>query len=180
MEQTLLITLDDILTYTNISGSIDVYKMNPHIYNAQVLYTEPILGSSLYEKLLTLINNDLIYANSNSNYLTLLQSYITPSLVFHTMELFIPLNAFQQFDGGQYQTLSTNATASILDEVEKISHKYKIIGMKYDDKLHKYLCENSNLFTEYENNTGLIEKQSVSNSIGWNLSTQYTKNKIRR
>ena len=55
MESTLLINLDDILHYTSVSGSIDEFKVLPHILNAQTLYLEPILGSDLYEKLLSMV-----------------------------------------------------------------------------------------------------------------------------
>lgn len=170
MESTLLINLDDILHYTSVSGSIDELKVLPHVLNSQVLYLEPILGSSLYEKLLSLVDDGSITGETNYN--ILYHNYIIPSLVFHTMELFIPLNSFQIADGGVYQYTANNANISQIDEIEKVSNKYRIIGAKYDQKLADYLCKNGHLFPEYINNTGLVGKSEVAPRTSWYLGNK--------
>jgi hypothetical protein len=143
-----------------------VYKLNPQILNAQILYTEPILGSSLYEKLETLIDTNDININTYSDYKTLLTNMIAPSVVFHTLELFIPINSYQIADGGTFQYQPSNASYSPLDDIDRMSKRYQIIGSKYDDKLQRYLCENSNLFAEYTNNTGLVDINKPSIKTG--------------
>ena len=167
MESTLLINLDDILHYTSVSGSIDELKVLPHILNAQILYIEPIIGSSLYERLLSLVDDGSI--TDTTNYNQLYHNYIIPSLVFHTLELFIPLNSFQIADGGVYQYVANNANVSPIDEIEKISNKYRVIGAKYDQKLADYLCKNGSMFPEYVNNTGLVGKKEVAPRTSWYL-----------
>ena len=162
MQTTLLIDYNDILHYTTISGNIDIFKINPHIHNAEILYLEPILGSDLYNKLLQLVTGATIAEPYN----TLLIDYVTPSVVFHTMELFIPLNAFQIADGGVSQYTPSNANFSSIDEIDKISNKYRIIGGKYDMKLSEYLIKNSALFPEYTGNTGLIGKNETTYRSG--------------
>lgn len=180
MENVILISLDDILHYTSVSGSIDEYKINPHIYNAQILYLEPILGSDLYEKLIKLIQTGDITGETYSNYKTLLDNYITPSLVFHAMELYIPFNSFIVADGGTFQFQPTNANPSTQNEIDKLSNKYRTIGDKYDSKMIAYLCKNSTLFLEYRNNTGLVDKTETTNrASGWYLGTNNIVNKIR-
>lgn len=178
MQTVLLINKDDVTHYTSVSGSIDEFKLNVHINNAQILYIEPILGSSLYERLLDLVDTNTI--SGFTDYNNLLINYITPSLVFHTIELYVPLNAFQVAEGGMFQYSPNNYAYSPLNDIDRISAKYRIIGEKYDSKLASYLCKNSNLFTEYENNTGLIERSDSNIRVGWNLSTKYTTNKIRK
>ena len=181
MEAVLLINTDDILFYTNASPNVDSYKINPHILNAQILYIEPILGTDLYDKLLDLVDTNDITETEYADYSTLLSNYIAPSLVFHTMELYLPLNAFQIADGGVSQFNPSNASYSPLDEIDKISKKYQIIGTKYDSKLNKYLCENSDLFPEYTSNEGLIKKtKSTMRSSGWNLNTSNTIYPLKR
>lgn len=176
MENTLLITLDDVLHYTTISGNLDNNNINPHIFNAQILYIEPILGSDLYNKITSYITSGITI---DEPYNTLLNTYITPSLVFHTIELFIPINSFKIADGGTFQMTPTNAQYSPLDEIDRITNKYRVIANKYDAKLSEYLCKYSNLFPEYTNNTGLISKSETTIRAGWFLGKSNITSKIR-
>lgn len=179
MENVLLISFDDILHYTSISGSIDEYKVNPHIFNAQILYLEPLLGSDLYNKLINLVETDAI--SGETNYKTLLDSYITPSLVFHSLELFVPINSFVIADGGTFQFAPTNANPNSLNEIERLAQKYRLMADKYDQKLLSYLCKNSSLFSEYTNNTGLVDKTETTTTRagGWYLGINNIESKIR-
>lgn len=167
---TLLIKLEDIQHYTTIQGSVDTKNVNPHINNAQILYIEPILGSDLFEKIQNLISGNTI--KNNIDYYKLWDEYIKPALVFHTMQLFIPLQSFVLADGGTFQYETTNSQTSTIEYIEKLTAKYKVIGSKYDDKLVKYLCDNSQLFSEYHNNQGLIKKTETTPSIDWYLGHQ--------
>jgi hypothetical protein len=179
MNNVLLINLNDILHYTGTNGSIDPVKIEPHIQNAQILYLEPILGSDLFNKIIDLVDTNDITGTTYKDYQTLLFDYITPSLVFHTMELFIPLNSFQIAAGGTFQFIPTNAQYSPLDDIDRLANKYKIIGGKYDTKLSEYLCKNSSKFVEYTSNTGLINKTEVTQQTGWYLGLNNIYNKIR-
>lgn len=180
MEKSVLINFDDIKSYTSVSGSIDIYKVNPHILNAQILYLEPTLGSELYDRVIDLFESGDINLNNYAKYKTLLYDYITPSLVFHTMELFIPFNSFQLNDGGTFQHNANNSTTSTQSDIEKTSSRYKIIGIKYDSKMIKYLELNKNDFPEFIENNGLIKKNKSTFNMGINLSMKNVKNHIRR
>lgn len=175
---TLLVNFNDIENYTSASANIDVNKINPHIYNSQILYLEPMLGTKLYEKIIDLVNTNNITGTTYSNYKTLLDVYITPSVVFHAIELYIPLNAFKIADGGVFQYTPTNAQPSEYNDIDRIANKYKTIGSKYDDKLYKFLQENKILFVEYTED-GLIHKTETTQKIGWYIGTNNAKSKIR-
>ena len=182
MEDILLINLDDILHYTQISGVLDVYKLNPHILNSQILYLEPILGSTLYDKMLNLVSTGDINLSGYTNYSTLLNHYITPSVCFHTIELAIPLNSFIIADGGSFQaSFPTGAAQPItLDIIDKLTNKYRIIGQKYDDKLAMYLNKHKDIYPEYVyNSNGLIKRTENTNRIGVYLGDNHSKSKIR-
>lgn len=178
MTSTLLTNLDDILHFTSVNGSIDEYKVNPHILNAQILYLEPILGSDLYEKIIDLVETNAI--SGETNYKLLLDDYIIPSLIFHTLELYIPFNSYIIADGGMFQFQPSNADPNPQSEIDRLSNRYRTIGAKYDDKLVKYLCKNSTLFPEYLNNTGLVDKTETTNrACSWYLGTNNIGSKIR-
>lgn len=177
MTSTLLTNLDDILHMTSISGSIDEYKINPHILNAQILYLEPILnrdGGDLYEKIIDLVQTNAI--SGQTNYKTLLDDYIIPSLVFHAVELYIPFNSYIISDGGTFQFQPSNANPNSQSEIDRLSNRYRIVGAKYDDNLVKYLCKNRTLFPEYR---GLVDKVTTNRGCSWYLGTNNTGSKIR-
>jgi hypothetical protein len=178
MEKILFIEFEDILHNVTISGNLDEYKILPHVYNSQILYLEPILGSELYKKFEDI--KDIITGETYIDYYYLLVEYIIPSVCNHTMELFIPFNSFDINNGGTYQHNASNATYSPFDDIDRIVNKYRAIGTKYDDKLVKYLCENSTLFTEYTSNTGLIDKTETTIKTGWFLGLGNSGSKIRR
>lgn len=169
---TLLIKLDDIQHYTTINGSVDSKNVNPHINNAQILYIEPILGSNLFNVIQNMISGNTI--KDNYNYYKLWDEFIKPSLVFHTMQLLIPLTAFVIADGGTFQYENTNSQTSTIEYIEKLVAKYKIIGSKYDDKLRDYLCANGSLYSEYINNQGLVKKTEVTPVTDWYLGSSET------
>lgn len=170
MTSTLLTNMDDILHYATVNGSIDEYKINPVILSAQILYIEPILGSDLYEKIINLIETDNINSSGSTNYKILLDNYIIPSLVFHVMELFVPLNSFQIDAAGVMQFSASNADASSASDIDRQASRYRIIGAKFDSKLTKYLEKNSNLYIEYTNNQGLVDKtENTNRAAGWYL-----------
>lgn len=169
MENTLLITIEDILHFTSISGSIDEMKINPAILNAMILYLEPVLGSDLFNKIIYLVETNAISGSTNSNYKTLLDEYITPSLVFHTMEFYELHNSFIVAEGGTFQFQPSNANPIDYSNIARLEKSYKATAAKYDEKLSKYLCKNSSLFSEYISNDGLIKKTEVTNQTGWYL-----------
>ena len=179
MEDTLLINLDDILHYTTISGNVDEALVNPHILNAQVLYIEPILGSKLFDKIVDLYDSKDLYTTGYTEYNTLLSKYITPSLVMHTMEIYIPLNAFQMTDGGVYRLQPNNANYSPIEDVEKTASRYRIMASKYDAKLFSYLTKYVELYPEYQNEDGLIKKTEITQKSGIYLGTNNINSKIR-
>jgi hypothetical protein len=164
---TLLIKLDDIQHYTTIQGSVDSKNVNPHINNAQILFIEPILGTNLFNNIQNMISGNTI--KDNFNYYKLWDEFIKPALVFHTMQLLIPLSAFVIADGGTFQYETTNSQTSTIEYIEKLVAKYKVIGSKYDDKLQNYLIENSELFPEYINNNGLVKITEKVPGIDWYL-----------
>lgn len=180
MKNTLLINLNDILSYTTVSGNLDETSISPHIFNAQILYLEPMLGTDLYDKLIELVDTDDINTTGYTNYKTLLDTYVIPVVVFNTLALFIPINSFKVTDGGVYQNQATNANTSEIDKIDSITQRYKIIGAKYEKKLVAYLCKNSTLFEEYTSNDGLVKKSETTQRSGFYLGTNNIYSKIKR
>lgn len=166
MSKVLLINKDDIMTYTSLNGNIDSDKLSVHVYNSQIIYLEPALGSALYDKVISLVDNGDISASTYVNYSTLLYDYITPFLVFSTMEQFIDFNAFEIANGGIYRHTTDNAVISTKEENDGLGQKYRNIANKYLKLLQKYLCDNSTLFTELTTADQEVERDKENNLRG--------------
>lgn len=178
MEYTLLINHQDIINFTQIDGSIDFEKLKPSILNAQVLYTQKILGSNLYNRIIDLVNDDNI--SVFTYYQTLLYDYVTPSLVMHTLELFEPLNSSVLGDNGTFQYNLSNAAAAARAEIDRKVKIYQMQASNFDDMLQKYILKNITEFAEYNDADGLVQKTVEQYpKIGWNLSMKNSVNKIR-
>ena len=147
-QKVLLINRDDIMSYTSINGNVDFDKLTPHVYNAQIMYLENSLGSALYDALITLVDNGNISSATYANYSTLLYDYVTPFLVFSSMEQFIDFHGFEIANGGIYRHQTENSVISTKEENDGLSQNYRNIANKYLKLLETYLYDNSTLFSE--------------------------------
>jgi hypothetical protein len=76
-DDVLLITKDDLFKYTQLSGNFDIDKITPFIKVAQDIEVQQLLGTVLYRKILTDVQNSTL----TGNYLTLVSEYVQPMLI---------------------------------------------------------------------------------------------------
>jgi hypothetical protein len=170
MSKVLLINKDDILQYSSLNGNIDFDKIKAHIFNAQIIYLEPLLGSNLYQKIIDIVETDTINTAGNEYYKTLLLDYITPVLVFSTLEIFTSFHAYEISNSGITKFTPENATAVEKNEVDYVVQRYRLTAEKYAHKMEIYLDNNADHFTELSSAEDEIEKNDPSYFTGWNLA----------
>lgn len=145
----LFISVDTIKDRTGLHFNVDPKLVFPDILFSQDSQILPALGSGLYNRLQTGIeNNDL-----NPNEQTLLDEYIAPALVYFTMaELPVALS-FQFYNKGVIRKTDTNQAEPSAAELAEIADRYQTRAEYYKQRLIKYLKEKSgsNLFPQYNN-----------------------------
>lgn len=132
---------------TAISHGIDGKQILPVIKLAQDKYLMPALGTSLFNRLQEGVsNNDL-----NTDEKTLLNDYITDTLLWFTIGEMVMSTAYQFFSKGVFQKTSEESNAPSKGQLELLQRNYMSNGEFYKTRLIDYLRENSELFEQYLN-----------------------------
>jgi hypothetical protein len=144
----LLISVDTLKQRTAVHDNIDEKLIYPEIKAAQDLYIHPILGTALYNKILTDISNNALAGN----YKVLVDSYLIDTLCWYVVsELPVSLN-YQFWNKGVGVATSDNTNAPSMSELFDLVSKYKNRAEAYQKKAIFYLKQNApNLFPEYLN-----------------------------
>ena len=144
------IFIDEKYIYKNttVNSQVEASIIYPSIYIAQQLYLRTYLGDSLYEKMMTDFNS------WSGDYETLLKDYIADALCWWTMVELLPRLTYRYNNGtiAQYQSEDTVPVSDEVMKAEKQAARRNAIY--FTQRLIDYLCDNSEDFPEYSNNTG--------------------------
>lgn len=168
MAKALLITNKDLLTYTSLSGNIDTTKITQYIGIAQDIHIQSDLGTDLLEK----IQADIISSGAPSgDYLTLVNSWVKPALIHWTAVEMLPMLSVTVGNGGIFQHTPENGNPIPKDEVDSLVAKEEKYAKYYSERLRDYLCNNSELFPEYNTNANedINPSKNDLNSCNWVL-----------
>jgi hypothetical protein len=149
MTNVLLISETYLKQFSPIAANVSNEPLTVAIKKAQERYIKPILGKSLYDKML----NDIAAANSvtglTTNYRLLLDDYITPALTEYSLyESIIPLTFKMQNKGIGVRNDAYQDSIG-LEEVKFLRMEIKNNAEYYQERLIKYLANNTQLFPEY-------------------------------
>ena len=141
----LLISDNDVKELTSLNGNIDPDFIMPQINAAQDIEIERLLGTSLLEKLKTEVDNDTL----SGNYLTLVESYLKPTLAWYTVAYLIPYHAYQISNQGLYKHTSESAMTPDKGEIDYLRERASSQAQHYANRMTKWLCKYSANFPEY-------------------------------
>ena len=147
---TLFISESYVKRFTAIGSTVDPDALMPHIMVAQDRNILPIIGTDLYEALVTKIKAGPV----TGDYEILLQTYIAPCLAHYAfveaayvIRLRFANNSVTLVDSESGQSASIADIRLAVERAEGIAAFYK-------QRIIDYLCNNSSLFPEYTSNTG--------------------------
>jgi hypothetical protein len=132
---------------TGASNMIDGKQIFPMIKVAGDMYIQPALGSRLYNRL----QDGVQVGNLTPDETTLINDYITDTLIWYTMSMLPMSMGFQLFSKGFLQKTSDESSAPSRKDLELIEEKYKSLAEFYKTRMIKYLQENYVKFFEYYN-----------------------------
>ena len=130
----------------SLHDNVDDKLIYPEIKAVQDLYIMPLLGSTLYNKILTDIANNTL----SGDYKDLMDNYLIMAICNYVMsELPEGLN-YQFWNKGVSQKTVDNATQPSMSEMYSIVAKYKSRAEHYVNRARMYLIEYGNeKFPEY-------------------------------
>ncbi len=164
MATVILLSTDKLKKNTPLQENIDDDILKPYIQRAQVTYIQQYLGTDLYDKILS----DVQAGTIAGVYKTLLDDYIQPVLIewsFYEALPFISLKLTNKTIG------RGNADYLIegdLEDLKYLRNTVRDMGRFLAERLIGQLKENSNLYPEYNTNSGLdkIQPQYSQNLFG--------------
>ena len=157
MNDTLLITIDDIKAVTSISDTIDVAMLEPFLFNAQVIYILPLIGQALYDAIITEIEG-----TTGSTYTTLINNFVLYALSYATFHSFLPFNHVKVQKKGVLLQTSDNSTSASPEEFALLAGRVEGMMTYYLRRLKEYLDDNKDTYTLYATS----DQQNPQNSSG--------------
>ena len=154
MSYVLFISEAKLKDSTAINLNVDPEILLPYVLQAQRIYIEPKLGTTLYEKLESLITAGTIGNVGNEAYKTLVDEYIgdcLPSFAFH---MCIPYLRFKTENGNIYSKTSETGNALSTEEAQHLREEVRNNAEYFLERMISYITNNISLFPEYNTNSG--------------------------
>lgn len=147
---------------TPINDNVDVKVIVPFLDVAQDLHLQPLLGSALYNRLMSGVVNSNLNANE-----TALIRLLQPALAYYTVCVAIPFVATQIRAAGIVKTRSETIEAASKSEVDALRTASENMADFYGERVTRYLCVNSGLFPEYTTSTDMVPNNSTPYNGGF-------------
>ena len=176
IQHTLFISTTRIKKDTALGASVDDNLLLPYILMAQDRYILPILGTDLYDKLIS----DIQGSSLAGDYLTLLQTYIQPCLVQFSFSVVLPFLRLR-FVNNSVVTMSSENGASVShSDLKPLISASMDQGEFLRERLIDYIRNNTSSFSEYSSNTGSDLQPTTQNYYaGLNLYVAPVSNKVK-
>ena len=166
MATALFINRTDLVKNSILDGNVDTDKFIQFIKVAQQIDIQNLLGTDLYNK----ISADIVAGTLAGNYLSLVNTYVQPTLIWFAQMNYIPFAAYQIKNGGVFKHSSETAQNVDKNEVDYLVSKAREYANYYSTRLVDYLSFNDNLFPEYNTNTNEdIDPDTDTTFKGWVL-----------
>jgi hypothetical protein len=141
----LFISVDTIKDRTGLHVNVDPKLVFPDILYAQDAYILPALGTALYERLQTGIEcGDL-----NCDEETLLNTYITPCLVYYVMSELPMALSYQFYNKGIVRKTGEGQTEPSASDLADVANRYGARAEFYKQRLIKFLKQESQASAKY-------------------------------
>lgn len=151
---TLLISVDMIKARTPVHDNIDEKLVFPVIKVAQDMRIHPILGSSLFNKIVSDVGSGSI----TGEYKALLDEYIVDALVWWTLADLVMDISYQTWNKGVIRKQGDSTEVPDFSELDSLRNIYRSRGEYYAERLRLYLVANSkpDFIPEYYNGNTAI------------------------
>lgn len=144
---TLFISVDYLRDNSSINGNTDNEILEPYIITAQTVHIEQILGTGLFNDIVTNIQADTITGNNK----TLLDDYIQPCLLQWSIYEALPFLNFKMTNKAVTTKSSDNSEPVGLSEIQYLRQNVRDTAEYLSQRVTDYLKANPSLFPLYRN-----------------------------
>ena len=163
MAELLFITPDELSKTTIMGGNVDIDKYTFSILNVQISVIERLLGTLLYDKIISDIENNTL----SGLYLTLYNEFVKPITKYEACAEYIEVASLMLNNGGLYKHTADNAEQATKDETHALSLKYHGLADMYVIRFEKWICKNH--IEEYKCYQDEVNAGKIKNTSGWYL-----------
>lgn len=144
MTNILFISEDFIKTNSGLNDNLFGKSLLPAIRESQDIYLQQIIGSTLYKKLIDLVDSETIGDVDNALYKELLDEYVRSYMLYQTIVQVIPVTNVKLSNYGT--TLSDDQYLVNLSQgdAELIEKHYSILADFYARRLQEFILNHCN------------------------------------
>ena len=168
----LLITAEQLAKGSPLGGNIDVDKYASVINETQVFIIEPILGTKLFDKLIT------DHPTHAGVYSTLITDYIQPIIIHSTAAEYISIGGFMVANAGIIRYTPEGSTPATKEEIDFLASKQRAKADVYIERLQRFLCDKQSDIVEYtfsqDEQYDIKPDKNVNTFGGWHLGRHYS------
>lgn len=146
MENTLLISESKLKRFTDINNNLDVDLISSVIREAQIIHITRLLGTKLYEKILSDVDSGTL----SGDYKSLVDDYIQDSLIYWSYYESLETIYLRPRNAGLVKpTGGENNIDADIALYDKKRQSVKNKAEYFSERLVDFLCYNNSLFPEY-------------------------------
>lgn len=148
-KNTLLISVDILKERTGIHDNIDEKLIYPEIKTSQDMFIHPLLGTALYDKIISDITST---GTTTGDYKTLLDDYIIDALCYYTLSELPAGISYQFWNKGVVRKVGDNTELPDMSTLIDISNHYRRKAEFYGERLSLYLkrVSSTTVLPEYQ------------------------------
>lgn len=128
----------------------------PHIDTAQEVYLQQIMGSVFYNDIISKYDTQTL----NQKEIELMTFYIKPAVLYRTIYLALPFIQYNLRNKGLMVNTDDAANPTSHNEFKFMYNIIQTRAEGNENLLKKYLCDNSKDFPLYNDDSGLIKKNT--------------------
>lgn len=133
-----------------VNNNVDTMYIFPAIQIAQELGLQPLIGTRLYKKLVSIVENN---CTGEEQYYYLIDEYVIPYLEMKVMaDIQIPL-MYKIRNVGMVQNSSDNTTIPSMKDAQYLVDFYDNKAKFYANRMTDYIMANLDKYPEYFNST---------------------------
>lgn len=160
MATKLFISPQEIQQTTIMGGNVDVDSFQFCIDSVQITVIEPLLGTLLYDKIVTDYTADTLAGD----YLTLFNEFVQPITKYESTAQYINIAQYKLDNGGIFKHSPENAEVVSKDEVQSIASVYHNNAQVYVQRFNKWICKNT--ITEYKTYQDEVNANTRTQLVG--------------